>query len=432
MISACKQAPVATQQALTRLGRFVGRRAGMLKEPFPTLLSAQLPDLFVFNISDLGSGAALTEEEALICAIGEAIERYSGSNYEPEDDVVCAYRALDGEAVHPSRFALFSESQYRADGFPFARFTEETVIRWTTGYSLLRKKEIKAPACLTYLAHQTRSGENLINASSSNGLACHSSREQATLKSLYEVIERDAFFIMWLNRLSMPTLRIDETGWLRELFEEKLEKPGFEYHFIDLTTDIGVPVVGCLARGRYRDKMIVGVGASANLSPSLALLKAAVEAGHTLVWADNMMSRGEWVFDPGYSNIPDFADHVRLYCEPQMQPELDFIIRSEKVSRVSDLPDRSTGSAAQEIEICLEALERQGLDAIQVDLTPPEVAEAGLAVIKVIVPEAIGVNGDHRYRPLGGERIYETPRRLGYTHARIKEEELNPAPHPFP
>jgi ribosomal protein S12 methylthiotransferase accessory factor len=429
MISLCNQTP---SSALARLGRFVGRRAGMMKEPLPTFLSAQLPDLFIFNISDLGSGAALTEEEALICTIGEAIERYSSFNFEIEDEVVSAYRALGGEAVHPSHFALFSESQYRTDSFPFTRFTEETVIRWTTGFSLLRRKEVKAPACLTYMSHQPVSGEKLIGAPSSNGLACHASREQATLKSLYEVIERDAFFIMWLNRLSMPRLRIEETGWMRELFEEKLDKPGLEYHFINLTTDIGIPVVGCLARMKYWDKLLVGVGAAANLSPSRAFLKAAVEASHTLVWADSMMSHGEWVFDPGFCNILDFPDHVRLYCEPQMQPELDFMIRSKEVSRLSDLPDRSAGSAAQEIEICLDALERQGLDAILVDLTPSEVAEAGLAVIKVIVPEAIGVNGDHRYRPLGGERIYETPRRLGYTHARIKEDELNPAPHPFP
>lgn len=432
MISVCGQTLAASNRTLDRLYRFVGKRAGMLKELVPTLLSAQIPDLFVFSLSSLGSGAALTEEEALICAIGEGIERYAGFNYKPEDEEVCSFSELGGEAIHPSHYALFSESQYRQAGFPFARFTEDTVIRWTTGYSPLKKREIKTPACLTLMSYRFVSGEKLIGFSSSNGLACHATREQAILKSLYEVIERDAFFIMWLNRLSMPRLRIDETGWLRDIFEEKLRRPGAEYHFIDLTTDIGVPVVCCLARMKYRDRMLVGVGAAANLSPCQALLKAAIEACHTMVWADNLMSRDEWVFDPGFSNIQDFPDHVRLYCEPRMQPELDFMTGSETVSRVGDLPDQSTGSAPQEIEICLRALERQGLDAVLIDMTPTDVAEAGLFVMKVVVPEAVSINSDHRYRMLGGDRLYETPRRLGYTSARVKEEELNPIPHPFP
>src|SRR5262249_27228165 len=128
MISVCGQTLVASNRTLDRLYRFVGKRAGMLKEPVPTFLSSQIPDLFVFSLSNLGSGAALTEEEALICAIGEGIERYAGFNYKPEDEEVCSYSELGGEAVHPSHYALFSESQYRQAGFPFARFTEDTVI----------------------------------------------------------------------------------------------------------------------------------------------------------------------------------------------------------------------------------------------------------------------------------------------------------------
>jgi ribosomal protein S12 methylthiotransferase accessory factor len=426
-------APVdAERQALARLNRFIGKRTGLVKEPFPSFLSSHLPDIFVFSASTMGSGAALTEQEALVCAIGESVERHVSVSYEPEDDIVCSYNDLGDQAIAPSRFALYSETQYGQENFPYARFTQETPVRWTTAYSLLGKREVKVPSCLSYMSYRPEPGETVIGGASSNGLACHSSREQALLKGIYEIVERDAFFAVWLNRLSMPKLALDPSSWLGRVFDEKLAKPGIEYHFIDMTTDIAIPVACCVGKMKHGDKILTGVGAAANLDPSKALFKAMVEAGHTLIWADNMMSRDDWVLDPSFSNIRDFTDHVRLFCEPRMQPELDFLIASESVTDVSRLEDRSSDSLVRDIETCLRLLESRGLDAIMIDMTPSYVADAGLSVIKVFVPEAVGINGDHRYRFLGGDRLYEIPMFLRYTPARTTEAGLNPTPHPFP
>lgn len=423
---------IAGGAVLQRLGRFVSRRTGVLREPVPVMLPAQLPDLFVYQSSNLGSGAALTAEEALICTIGESIERYCGLNYEPETAIVAPYRALPAEAAHPSRYALFSESQYETPKFPYAAFTEDANIRWTAGWSLHRKTEVLVPTCLASMAYRRRVGERWLAPASSNGLACHGSAEAATLKGIYEVIERDVFFTMWLNRLRRPRVTIDDAGALQEVFARQLNKPGIEYQFIDLTMDIDVPVIACLARMPYGDKMLTGVGSAANLDPAEALLKAAVEAAHTLIWAECLINRTDWVFDPSFANILDFPDHVRLYCEPRMQSELAFMTASKEVRRLSEVPNRATGSIAGDLAQSLAALDRQRLEAIAVDLTPDEVADLGLSVIKVMVPEAVTVNGDHAYRFLGGERLYETPVRLGYRASRIEEAALNPAPHPFP
>ena len=422
----------ALGQALATLNRFIGKRTGIVREPFPSFLSSQLPDIFVFSASPMGSGAALTEQEALVCAIGESVERHVSVSYEPEDDVVCSYNDLRDQAIHPSRFALYSETQYQRESFAYSRFNEETIVRWTTAYSLTGKREVRIPSCLSYMSYRPKPGETVIGGASSNGLACHSSREQALLKGIYELVERDAFFAAWLNRLTMPRLRIDESSWLRGVFDEKLNKPGIEYNFIDMTTDIGVPVACCVGKMRHGEKILTGVGAASNLDPTKALFKATVEAGHTLIWADNMMDRDDFAFDPTYANIRDFADHVRLFCEPHMHAELDFLLASPEVTELSSLADQSSDSMTRDIETCLHSLERQGLDAFMIDMTPPHVADAGLWVIKVLVPELVGINGDHRYRFLGGDRLYEIPKILGYTTERTTEESLNPTPHPFP
>jgi ribosomal protein S12 methylthiotransferase accessory factor len=237
---------------------------------------------------------------------------------------------------------------------------------------------------------------------------------------------------MWLNRLSMPRLSLGSEGWLRTVFDEKFARPGLHYDFIDTTTDIRIPTVSCLARLQQRDRVLFGVGAAANLDPREALLKAMIEATHTLVWSDSQLQRSDWSFDPTFANIRDFADHVRLYCEPEMADVLKFMAASNRLVDVNEIVEVPAGSRADAIADCVGRLESRGLDPILIEVTPPEVADLGLSIVKVMVPEAVGINASHSLRLLGGDRLYETPRVLGYTPHRTREEDLNPAPHPFP
>ena len=60
------------------------------------------------------------------------------------------------------------------------------------------------------------------------------------------------------------------------------------------------------------------------------------------------------------------------------------------------------------------------------ELTTPDVAELGLAVVRAVVPGYHPLVSGHRYRALGGRRLREVPRRLGYRAGD------NPLPHPYP
>jgi ribosomal protein S12 methylthiotransferase accessory factor len=79
----------------------------------------------------------------------------------------------------------------------------------------------------------------------------------------------------------------------------------------------------------------------------------------------------------------------------------------------------------------LRALQQRGLDAIVVDVTLPEVLQAGLRVVRVIVPGLIPLTFGHRYAAKGGQRLYTVPVTLGYAGRGLAEADLNPAPHPF-
>jgi ribosomal protein S12 methylthiotransferase accessory factor len=69
------------------------------------------------------------------------------------------------------------------------------------------------------------------------------------------------------------------------------------------------------------------------------------------------------------------------------------------------------------------------MDAVAVDLTTDELRDAGLRVVRVVVPQLMPISFTHRARYLG------TPRLSAYvarrTGAPFTEADVNPAPLPF-
>ncbi len=64
------------------------------------------------------------------------------------------------------------------------------------------------------------------------------------------------------------------------------------------------------------------------------------------------------------------------------------------------------------------------------DLTTPDVNEAGLYCLRVIVPQLLQLGGAYPFYFLGGNRMYSVPKQLGYESNDF--ERLNIFPHPFP
>ena len=148
-----------------------------------------------------GNGAGFSREQARSAAIGEAIERYCSGFADPESLIFGTYKEVcqTHPTIHPSAYALFLPSQY--SGLSLQPFNENTPIAWVSGNSLKTGAPVLVPAGLVYLPyHPWFQGEGFIAEPTSNGLACGDSYEEAVFKGLCEVVERDAFMIMWLNR----------------------------------------------------------------------------------------------------------------------------------------------------------------------------------------------------------------------------------------
>jgi ribosomal protein S12 methylthiotransferase accessory factor len=201
---------------------------------------------------------------------------------------------------------------------------------------------------------------------------------------------------------------------------------------VNLTNDLGVPVVMAVLRRRLAGQPLVTVGLSARPRLEDAAEKAFIEAASLVVRLRAELARPgpRWQPSEGFKNVSDFAWHSLAYVDPALQPQLDFLTASD-VEQPMEQP-AAEGTAAELLLRYTGQLARAGLDVIVVCLTTREVASVGLHVVKVLIPAAVPLNPHHRAPWLGHRRLYTVPCALGYRRQPPAPDELNLAyPHPF-
>ncbi|MDE3190028.1 MAG: YcaO-like family protein [Acidobacteriota bacterium] len=368
----------------------------------------------------VGSGSGETAREARAAALGEALERYSASLPDPDRLIVASARELGARAVDPLRFALFSKRQYGSAGFPYTRFDRETRLAWVEGVALPGGEPAFVPAQLVHLAGFD--DETPLCRTTSSGLACHTTVESATLGALLEVLERDAFMLTWKTRLSWPLLEWSGNAELEAFERASLRPTGLHWRAVDLSAIWEVPIVAAVVRGGET----LGVGAAAAATVRRAATKALDEATRVRTWAQALRRSGAAA--PAADAVEELDDHVRFYSDPVNAPRVDFLDCCRATRRIEHVPDVSAPLLPS---IC-ERLARRGFTAYAVEVTSPDVREAGMHVVRAIAPELCALDVEHRARLHGGRRLYEEPRRLGRADRVLAEDDLNPDPHPFP
>ena len=94
---------------------------------------------------------------------------------------------------------LYRPEQYPL--LPYAPYDDGTELSWIEGRSLVRDEAVWVPAIAALMEFTVRSDAEFIFPITSNGLAAGPTLRDAVTAAIYEVLERDAFLIAWLNRL---------------------------------------------------------------------------------------------------------------------------------------------------------------------------------------------------------------------------------------
>jgi ribosomal protein S12 methylthiotransferase accessory factor len=277
--------------------------------------------------------------------------------------------------------------------------------------------------------YQVADEEEFLCPVTSNGLAAGPSLRAAVLGAIYEVVERDAFLIAWMNRLAGRRLDAerhpgDDVRWLARSYGRR----GVDLALYELPTDSPVTVVAAIAfqLGGYGGPFAT-VGLGADLDPAAAARAAALEVGQVRP-AFRARARGAdaariaaLVADP--ANTATLEDHALLYADPSMASAFEFLDGGS-----ADWTEPEEGDPLARL---VEHFRGAGQELLYVNLTAPDMEPLGLFTARAVVPGFQPIWFGDGERRLGGRRLYELPWRLGLRAAPADRASLNPLPHPL-
>lgn len=418
----------------TGIIRGLNRAARGIEEPSPPILyHAQLSN-FDFKKAEsharATAGKGLTDDDAIGGAIGEAIERYCAAH--PALGSIRRARLcdLDAPAISPSECVLYSAAQHARAGFPHPEWNSDLEIGWLRVKELPSDREIFAPAFLIYSNYFGPNGEDGYCSPTSNGLAAGPDLHSAILAGLCELAERDGFLVHWMNRLPAPEVDCDD-GVARDICAH-YGRFGVETRVFNVTA--GLPMYAMMAvslspPGRGPSAL---VALGCHLDPRIAVRKALFEIcqirpGETRRFFED--HAGEELHS--YSHIKTLQDHSAYLMLPERRHELSFLLENGRRQAVRDLPNHASGNIARDLETAVEGLVRAGCRVAYANLTTPDVEPFGIRVVRTLATGLQPIHFGFGEERLGGRRLFELPRTLGYAADTVTEAALNPCPHPL-
>ncbi|MDR6119704.1 ribosomal protein S12 methylthiotransferase accessory factor [Aeromicrobium sp. SORGH_AS981] len=385
-------------------------------------------------------------------ALGESVERYCGNildtlpvTYGSHDEL----RRRGVPVLDPRELVLYSDAQYAAPGFPFVPLTRETRVHWVPGRSLTRDAEVLVPASLVYVNWYAAgySSAPITNFCAFAGIAAGPDLDFAVMSGLEEVVERHATMVWWLNGHPLP--RVPVPAALQRLWDGT-DVTHQRSSLIALDDEFAIPVAAAVVHDDT--DRIVNVGFSARPTFEAAAAKAWTEAltlqegSRDLLRMDGLhwavMASGElngrafklWREDRRY--LDDFRADMRdcddlmvqqqVYLDPRAAERMAHLLEPAGERPLASLPTVPERSASA----YRAAVEAAGREVIVVDLTTPDVASTGMAVVRVLVPGTVG-NAPAAFPFLGGRRVQDLAVELGWRETALEEDELNyfPMPH---
>ena len=366
-------------------------------------------------------GAAWEPLAAVEGCVGEAIERWQPYAL-PHDQFVESSAdewPLDEPAVEPGRWVLFHPQQYAQAGFPFQPFTSRTHCRWVCFREAGSGKPYWVPEELAFL-YLPPPRIHRLGTCVSTGLACSRFPDQALLRGLQEVIERDAVMGAWWDRY--PLEEWPRRHVLRLLGPEasrRIVRPNLSYRFFRIDSPYAAHVTLVALEGEDEEGYCFSIGAACRETRRAGWEKATLEAvqgRHYIRFLKPRAQAAAAASADTVERLTSFADHAVYYS---LYPER----LSTTVLARPGPPDAGPEDLVEGLRDLIERLGAEHLVLFR-NLTPGSLAQQfpDWIVTRVLVPGLQPLHGNHHLPHLGGKLW--APRTLA--------EWATSPPHPFP
>ena len=446
---AAARRPSSTNKLLLDVFRFL-REEGVLKDymirkfrynDIPSFFRIDMMPAYKDRITDgriprklFAHGFGKSIETVFSQALGEFLERYFLTLYR-RDALLRASPAIlkrkKFNCIDLNLIAGFSEKQ--KDRISRYKWDEESIFSWEWTERIATKGKVLVPAQLVYWTYALEEREPRLRETNTNGAGGYFSREGAILSGLYELIQRDAFVIFWLNSISPP--KIDPASVPSEEFQELYQasiRYGFKVHCLNVTSDIGIPIFAVIIEDETKNWPRLSMGMGCNIDPLKAINRALIEAWSIYDW---LRPRTSYSLNEPYIPFSDSrigqSERCRLFANPLFYEKVSFLLSGQQHSfsdSLSVVP--SLNSEREEMHYLVKHIEGFG-DGYQVyafEVKSSILSTLGYHSTRVIVPKLVPLYLHEIHAPLGAKPLKEMPLKLGL----LQPEELNPIPHPFP
>ncbi len=357
------------------------------------------------------AGSGLIVRDAALSCLFEVAERCSQMRHGDEEITVAPYAELADQAIHPMALLQASARQMVQPESPSGIVSlQDTVpIAWAAARDLRGGRARYVATDFCYRSSVEAHG-SWTCPSDTNGCATGWNLEAATVKGFLELVERDAAAIWWFNRVRRPSLppAVLELPALRAVSDWQ-DASRRRFHLLDLTSDLGIPVVAAVSYDE--DGLGIAVGFGAHFDPMGAAVRAAFEmAQFQLMIALSLGYRAQGRLrevDPGTAAAWAWYEEVSIRDETYLMPD-PAAVTAERWP---------VGGASRELDTCLAVAERHGLEMLSVDMTRDSI---GVPAVRVIVP---GLRpAKPRFAP---GRLFDVPVALKWRSSRCAEQDLN-------
>lgn len=295
------------------------------------------------NKKQMGKGSSPEQSQASACM--ELAERFSFFSFKKNEAnfITDTYANLKqtGQPLLPLVRLLLSVHDENTDIATLERLIEDIPIQWVWATNLNSGEVLLVPFSWFYAINEF------------NGPSAGNTYEEAILQGISELVERHVCSLVNHHSLATPAIDPDSVTdpVARELID-KFQKNGIDLYLNDFTLDTGIPTVGALAidRSTFPNTSEIVYTAGTTPDPEKALIRAITEVAQL---AGDFNSSANYVA----SGLP----------KPLSMDEVRYLTETETTISIHDMPQLSDNNMRVEIDRCLAALSRLGLEVLVVN-----------------------------------------------------------------
>jgi len=309
----------------------------------------------------MGKGATAIQAQASACMeLGERFSFFTFKN-NPDNFLVGDYQEMreQGYPVLDSKYLLQSVHDEIHDKSFVEDVLQGIPMQWTWATKLEDNSHVLMPFSWFFAINEF------------NGPSAGNSYEEAAMQGICEIVERHVCALVSHDKIKTPL--IDHESVTDPIAKQLLgifKENNIDLYLNDFTLDTGICTVAALAidRNTFPEKSEIVYTAGTTPDPEKALIRAVTEVAQL---AGDFNSGSNYIA----SGLP----------KPLSMAEVEHVSESGMSIKIEDIQNLGDANIRVEVENCVAALSKRGMDTFMLDVTHPELE---IPAIYTIVPGA--------------------------------------------